>query len=133
MKTKSEGQYPMLTLAILLALIPSDSQAQTSSGEVVPTTNMLEQCVAIKSLSQAYCRCAIAVSESLTDNRQIFLAYVAATANNAEKARTLFNEVVDGPTLDKYNFSSRQEKSDYVEGKASVFEHRLTTLCVDIE
>lgn len=123
----------MLALAILLALIPSDSRALTSSVELVPITNLLEQCVAIKSLSQAYCRCAIAVSESLTDNRQIFLAYVAATANNTEQAKTLFKEIVDSPALDKHNFSSRQEKTDYVEGKARVFEHRLTTLCVDIE
>ncbi len=63
----------------------------------------------------------------------MFLAYVAATANNGERARTLYKEIIDGPTLDKYNFSSRQEKSDFVEGKARVFEHRLTTLCANIE
>jgi hypothetical protein len=31
MKTESEGRSPVLALAILLALIPSDSQAQTNS------------------------------------------------------------------------------------------------------
>lgn len=75
-----------MALACLFALISSDGQAQTSSGEEEPTKQMLEQCVAIKTLSLAYCRCAMAVSESLTDNRQLFLAYIAATANNGDKA-----------------------------------------------
>lgn len=121
----------LLTLAFLLALIPSDGQAQTEAAETGSTKQMLEQCVAIKTLSPAYCQCAIAVSETLTDNRQMFLAYVAATANNGDKARTLYDEIIDGSTLDKYNFSSKQERTDYVEGKARVFEHRLTTLCAN--
>ncbi|ATU94232.1 hypothetical protein [Phyllobacterium zundukense] len=122
--------FALPTLALLLALIPSGGQAQVE--EAGPSTKqMLEQCVAIKTLSESYCQCAIAVSESLANNRQVFLAYVAATSNNSAKAMKFFNEIVDDHDLDKYNFSSRQEKSDYVEGKTRVFEYRLRTVCAN--
>ena len=131
--TRVAASFTLLALSFLLALIPSHGEAEIGSVEAEPTKEMLEQCLAIKTLSHAYCQCAIAVSETLTDNRKMFLAYIAATANNGEKARTLYKEMIDGPTLEKYNFSSRQEKSDFVEGKARVFEHRLTTVCANIE
>lgn len=132
-ETSPRGRFNKLALACLFGLISFDAQAQTASLKEEPTKQMLEQCIAVKTLSPAYCQCVIAVSESLTDNRQLFRAYVAATANNDEKAKALYNEMIDSPDLDKHNFSSKQEKTDYVEGKARVFEHRLTTLCADIE
>lgn len=88
-----------------------------------------KMCTDIAKLDEKDCACIISVSDYLVDNDNILEMYL--NASNRMRIAELYKKVIDGDSYNDLNFSSRQEKEEYVQGKGILFSRRVEVECLN--
>jgi hypothetical protein len=86
------------------------------------------ECPSIAGVSKEQCDCIVRASESISDNNPILLLFIESSIDK-NKARILYNEIINGSEYSEHNFASLKDKREFVEGKGRLFVHRLSVEC----
>ncbi|MGX8007594.1 hypothetical protein ACVDG8_000565 [Mesorhizobium sp. ORM8.1] len=116
----------LMVLGLLLgSQIPESASASNDRGL---HARRVDECrIVKKDAPDAYCDCIVKVSEGMTDNDPMLELFLAS--NDKAKAETMYEDLINGGTYKQHNFSSKQEKKDYVAGRATLFIRRTEARC----
>jgi hypothetical protein len=92
----------------------------------------MERCLSIDRFSRELCGCVIATSNKMSENDPILYIFIEYS-KHAGNFKDIYDGLLDGNTYNDHSFKNREEKREFIEGKARIFVRRIKADCGTIK
>jgi hypothetical protein len=116
----------MILSAVVGLPVQASSQSATAPDKALRNVRV-EECLSTRKDANSYCECIVQASNDIDDNDPLLNLFLYSL--NEAKAKEIYDKIIYGDTYNKHNFSSVQEKKDYVAGRATLFVRRIKMKC----
>lgn len=92
----------------------------------------MERCLSINGFSKELCGCVVATSNKMSENDPVLYIFIENSKHKGS-FKTIYDGLLNGTTYDDHRFKNREEKKEFIEGKARIFVHRIKADCGTIK